>query len=489
MNKKLLLSVLAGMAIGSANLCAADFYVSLSGDDSNPGTQSQPFGSPEAALLAVTNLKGEPCNVYLEKDATFMVGTLRVEDGSTVNIIGDNSTLKADVVSGLEGGQGLRILRIGKQTNVEISGVNFVNGRQTDYFAGGAIFAMGESLIVDNCSFLNNEAGSSGGAVASRGHYLEITNSYFEGNYTLGGGATGAAVSMVGNAEAVNFGELVIENCAFVGNKAVEGGGHATVISIYDPCLDVMYSLTGKVSIVNCTFLNNTNVQGYQADIDISDNSDCELYLVNNTIVGSEVGVGFNFQAAPNYLFNNFIFTSKQGLNSGLSVAEGRDPIVAVNNVIIGGEAAVNENMDDPMLSGNGNTLGTSASNSLASFSISSNITREGNIGFLAIGENSKLRGAGLENSAEYTGGINVIPATDCRGVANYEGKDIGAYEYSIYGPVTDDDDDEEGGVEGIEADLVAPVYYNLHGMKVDNPSKGIFIEKRGKNVRKVLVY
>ena len=148
--KRFLLSAMAIMALGSASMFAADFYVALNGDDSNPGTEAAPFGSPEAALLAVAKLGAEPCNVYLQKDATFKVGTIRVEDGCNVNIVGNNSTFKADDVSGRNGGQGLRIMRLGKDTEVSISGVNFVNGRQTDYFAGGAIFSLGKTLIVDN---------------------------------------------------------------------------------------------------------------------------------------------------------------------------------------------------------------------------------------------------------------------------------------------------------------------------------------------------
>ena len=490
--KKSLLISLAALALATAPAVAADFYVSTSGDDSNPGTQAKPFGSPEAAFLAVANEGSTPCNVYLEEGATFMVGAIRIEDNCVVKVYGNNTTLKADVNSGRNDGQGLRIMRLGKDTDVEISGVNFVNGRQTDYFAGGAIFSLGKKLIVDNCSFIDNEAGSAGGAIASRGHYVKVTNSYFEGNFTRGGGASGAAISMVGNAEAEHFGELVIENCAFVGNEAMEGGGHATVISIYDSCLDVNYSLTGKVTITNCTFLNNKNVQPYQADIDVSDNSDCSLYMVNNTIVGSEVGLGLYFQAEPIYLFNNFIHTTKQGISSQLSVADGREPMIAANNVIIGGETAVNENIDDPMLKNGtaGNVLGLAADNSLASFAMSSNITREGNIGYLAIGATSKLINAGLENSSEYTG-TNVIPTTDCRGYSRTGGNDIGAYEYSDSKPDPDQPDGpgDDNAVESIEYGSDAPaVYYNLQGVEVANPQNGIYIERRGNVARKVVI-
>lgn len=476
MKNKKLLSFMAVIAIGTSQMIAADYYVAANGNDANPGTEAQPFGSPEMAFLSL--IPGEPTTIHLQKDATFTVGSIRLEDDCIVKLVGDNSTLKAAATPGREGGEGSRILRIGKGAEAEISGVNFVNGRQVGYFAGGAIFDLGKKLIIDNCSFVNNEAGSAGGAVASRGHYVKITNSFFDGNYTIGGGSTGGAINMVGNADAENFGELHVENCAFVNTEITEGGGHATVIGIYDPCEDVCYSLTGKLSVINCTFLNSKNVQAYQADIDIADNGDCEFLMVNNTIVGSDCGLRLFFQDAPCYMFNNFIYANKAGITTELSIAESdREGITAVNNVIIGGEQAVNEYVDDPMLNGNGNTLGLAKDNSLASFGMAATVTRDGNIGYMAIGQTSKLIDKGLDDSSEYTG-TNRIPATDCRGVANGK-KDIGAYEYG-----------NNNGVSAIVTnDANAPVvYYNLQGVQVAEPANGLFIERRGNSVRKVII-
>ena len=44
-------------------------------------------------------------------------------------------------------------------------------------------------------------------------------------------------------------------------------------------------------------------------------------------------------------------------------------------------------------------------------------------------------------------------------------------------------------GIEGINADNDAPVeYFNLNGMRVDNPTDGIFIRRQGSKVSKVVV-
>lgn len=47
----------------------------------------------------------------------------------------------------------------------------------------------------------------------------------------------------------------------------------------------------------------------------------------------------------------------------------------------------------------------------------------------------------------------------------------------------------EEGGVEGVEVEeAVAPVYYNLQGVKVANPENGVYVVVRGAKVSKEVV-
>lgn len=42
-------------------------------------------------------------------------------------------------------------------------------------------------------------------------------------------------------------------------------------------------------------------------------------------------------------------------------------------------------------------------------------------------------------------------------------------------------------GIESVEAETVAPVYYNLQGVRVENAENGVFIEVRGNKVAKVI--
>ena len=457
---------------------AADYYVSPTGKDSNPGTQAQPFGSPEQAFMALK--AGVDNTITFSENGTYKVGSIRIEDNVKVKVFGNGSTFKADDQPGKNGGQGSRIFRIGNGTDVEINGLTMMNGRQVAYFGGGAIFFMGQRLVVENCAFIDNEAGSAGGAINSRGNEVVVRDSYFQGNYTLGGGATGAAICQVGNKNTPeNPGTLTVENCAFVENELTEGGGHGVVISQYDPCLDVCMALATKFTITNCTFFNNKTAQGYMADVDVTDNGECEVVLVNNTFFGGESAIRYYLQEAPMYIFNNFIYTTRQGIASELSIADSERPeVVAASNVIMAGEAALNENVDDASFNANGNVLGKTGSNPISSFGISTVLTRQGNIAFMALDANSRLVDAGLLNSEVYTPGENLIPALDCRGASIYEGKkDIGAYEFN------------PNGVYAITVEADGPVrYYNLQGIEVANPSNGIFIRRQGNKANKVIL-
>lgn len=45
-----------------------------------------------------------------------------------------------------------------------------------------------------------------------------------------------------------------------------------------------------------------------------------------------------------------------------------------------------------------------------------------------------------------------------------------------------------ENGVDGVMADESAPVYYNLQGVRVDNPDRGIYVVRQGGKTTKVIM-
>ena len=46
----------------------------------------------------------------------------------------------------------------------------------------------------------------------------------------------------------------------------------------------------------------------------------------------------------------------------------------------------------------------------------------------------------------------------------------------------------EAAGVEAIDVETAAPVYYNLQGVEVANPQNGLYIVKQGNKVSKQLI-
>lgn len=440
MNKKLLLSLaIAGIVGTTQSFAAVEYWVSTNGNDSNDGSEAAPFASVEMAALSVKD--NTETIIHLEKDATFHVGKIDFSENKLVTIIGDNTTLLGADKPGNEGGEANRIFRGNTNSSFVLKGLNFRNGRQVEYWGGGAIFFNGDRLEIENCNFYNNEAGSSGAAIASRGKVVSVKNCYFEGNYTIGGGARGAAIMQCGpnNGEA---GELYVENSTFYQNKLTMGG-QGTAIGIYDPSTGIQYTATNRVDVKNCTFVGNYSADPYQAAIDISDNTDCEAYIINNTFYDNDGALRIFYQMAPVYFINNFAYANKSCVLSECSIAEyDRAAVTAYNNILIGVERSVNENMDDPCFgaqaSACSNTLGLANDKPIQSFGIATTLKSDDNcfVPYLPINsENSPLVDAGLDDSSEFTGD-NAVPAYDVRGLATNGKRDIGAYEYPNPGSV-----------------------------------------------------
>ena len=468
MNKRFLLSLIAAGLMGSfSSFAAVEYYVSTSGDDSNPGTKDQPFGSVEQAALSV--LPNTETIIYLEKDATFKIGEIDFQENKTVSIIGDNTTLLGADKPGYEGGEANRILRAHKGCKVTLKGLTFKNSRQIEYLLGGAIFFAGESLDVDNCRFIDNECGSAGGAIGSRGNHVKVTNSYFEGNYTIGGGARGAAIMHCGLADGTG-GDLYVENCTFFENKLKEGG-QGTAIAVYDPSQNGgTYTTLKRAEIRNCTFVGNTSKDGYQAAVDISDASECETYLVNNTFYKQDGALRLYFQTVPCYMFNNFVYADKATVLSELKIADSdRTAITAYNNILVGGERGVNEGIDDPCLTSEAascsNTIAKTTDYTMANLGVATSLKSDekSKVPYLPIiNANSPLVDAGLDNSSEFTT-ENVIPALDVCGLGVNGKKDIGAFEY----------DGRQGGVANVFETSGDVVFANVGTGVLVKSSKG----------------
>jgi len=145
------------------------------------------------------------------------------------------------------------------KTALSLSGIDFLSNKSK---AGGCVYIEKSKLDVDNCTFTGNVAGSArgslqyssgGGAIASRGGIVNITNSDFINNTGKGGGYVGGAIDAKGGALDISY-SLFSGNTAKTG-AAIEIGGQSARTS---------------ANITQCTFANNATTIGAGGVINIS---------------------------------------------------------------------------------------------------------------------------------------------------------------------------------------------------------------------------
>lgn len=437
MKKTVLMSFAAAMLL-SGTLTASEYHVKLNGSDNNSGSATAPFQTVEKAIEVVK--ENVETTIYLEENAVFKIGKLDLLNNKQVAIIGKNTTLKAHDKPGKEQGEGNRILRANTGCNLKIKGITFENGRQVGYILGGAIFFAGDKMEIDSCRFINNEAGSSGGAIGARGRSVIIKNSYFEGNYTIGGGAIGGAIMQAGVPGVSNC-SLRVENCTFHKNN-MSMGGQGTAIGIFDKSeasVGGSFTNLSVMEIVNCTFTENSSSNGYQAAIDVSSNKKIKAYMINNTFYNNDGALRIgDILGGKVVMINNLIFANKAAIFGDLNVyTDDRDQIIAYNNILSGVERGVNEFIDDDCFNSKkgecNNIVETTSNYPLSKVSLSTAYLSDGSfVPYLAINSaTSEAVNKGLDDSSTQIDGVNMVPNTDIRGKAKDGIRDIGAYEYN----------------------------------------------------------
>jgi len=440
--KKVILLCMTALLV-SFNLNAADIYVSpTKGSDSNNGSLAAQLKTIETAVFSVKD--NIQTTIHIENNSIITVGAiLNFGTNKKVAIVGKNVTIKAAALPGQKDpsglpllGQGNRIIQALDNCDLKVTGITFQNGRQVGYVPGGAIYFTGNTLVVDSCKFIDNQAGSCGGAIGARALSVSVKNSYFQGNNILGGGARGAAIMQAGPATGTTKGTLSVQNCTFY-NNTTQTDGYGFVINIYDSSLGTeggKYSNTSKLEVTNCTFLQNSSVTHYMAAIDVSD-GECDAYLVNNTFYNNSE-CAFRLSMNKAYLANNVIVGGKQGIMSNNKVVDGNRPeIIGINNIVVGTEGGINTGIDDACFnsakSANNNVVSTTAAYPIGAVSLASSLSTDNFVPYLAItSANSTLVDAGIENSLALFGANYVLPV-DIKGKLTSNKKDIGAYEYN----------------------------------------------------------
>lgn len=440
MKKTLSLFCLLALGLGTSQTFAADLYVSTNGNDKADGTSVETaLKTVQAAVELLEN--NTPTTIHLEENAIFDVyGPAAVIIGSNKNVTikGKNTTLK----SGDKPFLGDRVITIGTNTDATISGLILKNGCTRDGIPGGAIFFEGNELHVDSCTFINNEANNSGGAIASRGKNVTITNCVFDENRIFGGYGGAAIIYHCGLPNNANEpGALIIRNSAFTNNISKNdakgdliGFHHAYRGSDYP----AFYSNVNYFELTNCVFKDNEpgvspSVRPAASDIYINNvRDDFEMNLVNNTFYRTKaIAIPFFFDT-PYRLVNNLFYNNENFTIMSSNICGERDELIAYNNVFVG---EFGKNMDDPSLNADKEKFGNVVLDAaeVSKLGMTPRWQKDNYVPYLPITDASSVL---IDKGLSSTIGIEkfdkeLIPATDIRGTAVNDGKDVGAFEYA----------------------------------------------------------
>lgn len=163
-----------------------------------------------------------------------------------------------------------------------IDGITF-RGAANDNDIGGAVASDSGGLVVNRCRFESNRAAYYGcGLTAVYGGSVAVTDSVFEGNYSLGAPLNGA----IGAAAAFFRGSATFDRTRFIGNAGTSG----SAISGYDSSVDVFNSLFAGNSAAG--IVNGASVEGGTIAARFFSAGNTPIRLVNTTITGNSAPAG-----------------------------------------------------------------------------------------------------------------------------------------------------------------------------------------------------
>lgn len=237
--------------------------------------------------------------------------------------------------------------------------------------------------------------------------------------------------------------------------------------------------LDDRISGIKCPMI----IKGANPDVVVKKVFNKKLFVSNEANLTFEdlvldcnnANAGFNneFEANTNTLaFKNVRIINCNAAANVFNVKDGNRTLLLDN--------CTGENITAPMgvnLNGklrlNGNTnFNVRIANAGASITAAGELTNEAPIEISFADGITRNDGDVIVNGTEQTAKFKLT-----------NGKFLNAVEGNLVMSTT-----EQTGIEDLEAENAAPVYYNLNGVEVANPAQGIYLMKRGSKVTKVVV-
>lgn len=155
--------------------------------------------------------------------------------------------------------------------DLTLNDLTLTNGKN-DYYSGGAVYAYGATLTINNCVISGNEVGGSGGGVFATYSDVTISGSTISNNKSYSGGGIYAG-----------YGNITIVNSTISGNEVVDNVGGGAYLS-------------AAVIVLNgVTVQNNKAYSGAGLMIDYSNMTLSDSDLTGNETVGKGDGGGLYF--------------------------------------------------------------------------------------------------------------------------------------------------------------------------------------------------
>jgi hypothetical protein len=225
------------LGLAAAPGAAATVYVSPTGDNAYPGTETSPFRTIQAAIDHAS--AGD--TVVLEDGTYTGDGDRDLDFGGKSLIVtsrhgADRMESKTVIDCGGTADTYHRGFSIhSKENRAIIRGLTIKNGYSSD---GGAVAVENDSqVVVDYCTLTGNTGANSGGAVYNNGGTVTIAHCEIERNTTNG---PGGGVSSQGT--------VSLSDCLFYGNRSADLGG--------------AIASGGPLQVAQCTFRRNVVASG-----------------------------------------------------------------------------------------------------------------------------------------------------------------------------------------------------------------------------------
>lgn len=204
-----------------------------------------------------------------------------------------------DAFSALPGGyHGAAVFNRG---TLSVAGCTFTHNHSDD-LAGGAITNYGKLSVTSSTFFDNSASGHHGGAIFNTAS-LTVTNSTFVNNSAgpgnLFSGGDGGAIA--------NYGKLIVTNTTFSNNRATDKAGAGG--------LGGAISNLGHVRITNSTFAHNSasGVGGGICTFDMRRVTVTNCTFIDNTTVPGRSGAIGQFGSEPSVTLRNTIVANAAG--------------------------------------------------------------------------------------------------------------------------------------------------------------------------------